>query len=106
MGASEIAYAVMVLGGCLKKGRPGGVYSLSLGLRRGLVISDGKNGINKREFIGLLKKSFAATQSRVSHEALIFLYVHLSLVLIYVYLNWFQYQSFNPFCSKSLNRLA
>ena len=79
MGASEIAYAVMVYVGCLKKGRPGGVYSLSLGLRRGLVVSDGKNGINKRKFIGLLKKGFVATQSCVSHEALIFYtYIYLA----------------------------
>ena len=35
-----------------------------------------------------------------------FLYVYLSHMLIYVCHNWFPYQSFNPFCSKSLNRLA
>ena len=35
-----------------------------------------------------------------------FLYVYLSHMLIYVCHNWFPYQSLNPFCSKSLNRLA
>ena len=39
-------------------------------------------------------------------RSLLFLYIHLSHVLIYIYHNWFQYQSFNPFCSKSLNKLA